>query len=100
MSLQRPILIRGGRVLDPGLGLDLPSGDVLIRNGLVSDVGSTLEVPMGAAILEANGCVVSPGWIDVHAHLYEYATTLGVSADANCLARGVTTAADAGTVQC
>jgi dihydroorotase len=91
------VVIRGGRVLDPGQELDLPSADVLVVDGQISAVGERLEIPQGAYVFDASGCIVSPGWIDMHAHLYHHATTLGVAVDSSCLERGVTTAADAGS---
>ena len=46
---------------------------------------------------DATGCIVCPGLIDLHAHVYEYATTLGVNPDKTCLLRGVTTVVDGGS---
>ena len=48
-------------------------------------------------MFDATGLVVTPGLVDIHAHLYEHVTPLGVDPDATCLARGVTTAVDAGS---
>ncbi len=47
--------------------------------------------------VDATGCIVCPGLIDLHTHVYEYATTLGVNPDRDCLSRGVTTVVDAGS---
>ena len=63
------ILIRGGRLIDPASGLDEP-GDVLIEGGLVQAAGGTIEAG-GAEVVEAAGCIVAPGFIDLHAHLRE-----------------------------
>jgi len=40
---------------------------------------------------------VTPGLIDLHTHVYAGVAPLGVEADPHCLARGVTTAVDAGS---
>ncbi len=64
------ILIRGGRVVDPALGRDA-AADVLLVDGTVSAVGPKLPAPEGAEVLEAKGCVVAPGFVDLHAHLRE-----------------------------
>ena len=40
--------------------------------------------------IDASGCMVLPGLIDCHVHVYEHCTQLGVNADDNCLARGLT----------
>jgi dihydroorotase len=64
------ILIRGGRVVDPVLGLDALR-DVLLRDGLVAEVAEHIAAPAGAEVLEAAGTVVAPGFIDMHVHLRE-----------------------------
>ncbi|MBU2549417.1 MAG: dihydroorotase [Proteobacteria bacterium] len=64
------LLIRGGRVVDPGQGLDAPR-DVLIEDGRVAGL---LDPGRGAgetAVIEAAGRVVCPGLIDMHVHLRE-----------------------------
>jgi len=46
--------------------------DVLIQEGLISTVGSKISsVPAGTVVLEASGCLVTPGLVDLHAHLRE-----------------------------
>lgn len=59
------ILIKGGRVIDPASGFDEIS-DLLIENGKISKANAE-----GAAVLDASGKVVCPGFIDMHAHLRE-----------------------------
>ncbi len=63
------LLIRGGRLIDPASGRD-EQGDVLIENGRVRAAGGNLSVD-GAEVVEAAGCIVAPGFIDLHAHLRE-----------------------------
>ena len=43
--------------------------DVLIRGGQVAEVGPGVAVPRGATVLDAGGCLVCPGLVDLHAHL-------------------------------
>jgi dihydroorotase len=66
----RPLLIRGGRVIDPSRATD-ETADVLLRDGKVEAVGRALGVPDGAELIEAAGKVVAPGLIDLHVHLRE-----------------------------
>lgn len=66
----RPMVIRGGRVIDPSQGIDARL-DLLLRDGVVADLGESLEAPEGAEIVDAAGVVVAPGLIDVHVHLRE-----------------------------
>ena len=64
-------MLRGGRVVDPAAGRD-GVADVLIRDGRVARVGPGLEVESGTAVIDVpGGCVVCPGFIDMHAHLRE-----------------------------
>src|SRR5262249_30324761 len=64
-----PLLLRGGRVLDPAAGRDGPF-DVLLEGGVVTEVGANLQ-PRGARVFDASGLLVLPGFIDLHVHLRE-----------------------------
>jgi dihydroorotase len=66
----RPILIRGGRVLDPSRGTDEVT-DLLVAEGKVQALGRDLGRPDDALVVEAGGKVVAPGLIDLHVHLRE-----------------------------
>ena len=64
-------VIRGGRVIDPGNGID-EQRDVVIRDGII--VAPPSEITGHAENLEmidAAGLVVAPGLIDLHVHLRE-----------------------------
>jgi dihydroorotase len=63
------IWIRGGRLLDPGRDHDGPA-DVLVEGGRVEAVEPRLE-GVDAEVLDATGCWVAPGFVDLHAHLRE-----------------------------
>lgn len=60
------ILIKGGRVIDPDTKLDAVT-DLYIKDGLIQKVG---EIEQGEAdrVLDAKGCYVMPGLIDLHVH--------------------------------
>lgn len=61
------VLIRGGRVLDPANGID-GTYDLLVRDGRIAEIGS-VDAEDGVPEFDAAGCLVTPGWIDVHVHL-------------------------------
>ena len=63
------LLIRGGRLLDPTADRDEP-GDVLCVDGRIEAVGAGLD-PRGAEVLDAEGAWITPGFVDLHAHLRE-----------------------------
>ncbi|MEO7421259.1 MAG: amidohydrolase family protein, partial [Ornithinibacter sp.] len=46
-------------------------GDVLLRDGIVAAAGADLEAPGGATVLDADGLVLLPGFVDLHTHLRE-----------------------------
>lgn len=75
------LLIRGGRVVDPEQGLD-GNLDVLVVEGRVAEIGRELPLPEGDAphIVDARGCIVAPGFIDMHVHFgepgYEHRETI------------------------
>ncbi len=60
------VLIRGGTVVDRDGGR---RADVLVDSGRVVAVGADLAAPPGASVLDAGGCVVAPGLVDLHTHL-------------------------------
>jgi dihydroorotase len=66
----RPILIRGGRVVDPSRGVD-EVADIFLADGKVQAHGRDLGRPDDALVLDARGKIVAPGLIDVHVHLRE-----------------------------
>jgi dihydroorotase len=63
------LLLSGGRVVDPGSGVD-GALDVLLDEGKVVRVGRELR-PEGAQVLDVRGLVVCPGFVDMHVHLRE-----------------------------
>jgi dihydroorotase len=66
----RPILIRGGRVIDPSRRTD-GIADVYVVDGRIASVGRNITGEDGAEVIEAAGKVVAPGLIDLHVHLRE-----------------------------
>ena len=84
----KPILITGGRVIDPSNGRD-GVFDVLISDGEIKAVERSIPADSldgGAQVIQADGLVVSPGFIDIHTHLrepgFEYKETIATGAEA------------------
>ena len=66
----KPVVIRGGRVVDPSQGLD-DVADLVLVDGVVRGAARGQGAPDGAEVIDAKGCVVAPGFVDLHVHLRE-----------------------------
>jgi dihydroorotase len=62
------LLIKNGRIVDPSQGVD-GELDLLVENGLIREIGTGLAAPAGAEVIDAAGCYVVPGLVDMHVHL-------------------------------
>lgn len=90
--------------------------DLLIRNGLTVDsdkqdylrrdigiIGNRIvdlenvDSTEAETVIDAAGCLVLPGLIDFHAHVFHGGTAIGVNPDVVCLPNGVTSVVDAGS---
>ena len=90
------LLIRGGRVVDPSQGISAER-DVAISGHRIVRVASKIPEAEARQVLDARGKIVTPGLIDIHVHVYDGVAPLGIPADPNCIAKGVTTVVDAGS---
>src|SRR5438876_11405073 len=91
------LIVRGGRVIDPSQNLDMVT-DVGVIGPRIAATGENL-VRQGVrdGLIDASGLLVTPGWVDLHTHVYWGVAPLGVDPDPHCLRRGLTTAVDAGS---
>jgi dihydroorotase len=98
------LIFRGGRVLDPANGIDGVM-DLLVLEGRVAAVeDKTLSLPTGTKVINADGLLVTPGLVDIHAHLFvtggnleSWAGEYSVYPDNFSFRSGVTTLVDAGS---
>jgi dihydroorotase len=65
-----PILIRGGRLIDPASHLDTTS-DLLLDGPRIVAIAPSIPPPPAARIINADGLIIAPGLIDPHVHLRE-----------------------------
>jgi len=89
------LLLKNATVIDPSQNINEVT-DVAIQNGLITATSQAITEPATDTI-DLTGKILTPGWIDIHAHVFAGATTWGIQADALCLATGVTTVVDAGS---
>ena len=89
------LILKGGRVIDERNGVD-GLFDVAIKAGKVAAVAPSIDAT-GSKVRDVSGCIVAPGLIDIHTHVYHKATSLSV--DPGFIARrsACTTLVDAGS---
>jgi dihydroorotase len=100
---QYSLLIKGGHVIDPKNQIDAVM-DVAVSGGKIAQVAANIPASEARTVADATGMFVTPGLIDIHAHVY-----YGTDPDANLgngmaslppdgftFRSGVTTAVDAG----
>lgn len=90
------LVVKGGRLIDPAQGLDKIQ-DIAVLNGKIARLADTIPASDALHVVDAADRLVTPGWIDIHVHVYDGVAPLGIPADPNCVAKGVTTVVDAGS---
>ncbi len=93
MTGPHDLVLTGATVLDPA-GRCSGRYDVAVRDGVISEIAPGIR---GAATeVDLTGAIVTPGFVDVHAHVFD-GVGGSVPGDEACLGRGTTTAVDAGS---
>jgi dihydroorotase len=90
------LVLKGGTVVDPAGGLDGVM-DVAVENGLIARIAPDIAAAEAARVIEVRGRLVTPGLIDLHAHVFEGVNRTGVNPDLGGVYAGVTTIVDAGS---
>ena len=97
------LILKGGRVIDPKNGIDAVM-DVAVREGKIVAVAGHLDSATATQVIDVRGMYVTPGFVDIHTHLFHTTGIPGVWAGDNSVAAdgfsfrtGVTTMVDAGS---
>src|SRR3989475_12821158 len=90
------LLLKGGKVVDPSSGLD-GIQDVAVQDGRIARIAPTIAMTEATRTIDVAGKIVTPGLIDVHAHVFEGVNRTGVNPDLAGVYAGVTTIVDAGS---
>lgn len=88
------LVLTGARVCDPAGSLDRIC-DVAISGDRIAAIGGGLA-PKAHRVIDLTGKLVTPGWVDLHVHVFEWVTTFGLPPDDAGVNSGVTTAVDQG----
>ncbi len=90
------LVLKGGRVVDPSSSLDGVL-DVAVENGKIARIAAGIAPAEATRVIEVGGKLVTPGLIDLHAHVFEGFNRTGVNPDLAGVLAGVTTIVDAGS---
>ncbi|RYL97047.1 amidohydrolase/deacetylase family metallohydrolase [Sporolactobacillus sp. THM7-7] len=96
MEKNRNLIIKNGNVIDPDVSEPyVEKKDIAIQNGKFVSID---EIdPSAAKIIHAGGHYVSPGFIDLHVHVFNQHAKVSIDADRVGISQGVTTIVDAGS---
>src|ERR1039458_7561279 len=93
------LLLQGGHVIDPKNGISAVR-DVAIKDGAIAAVAEHLDPAAALKVVNVAGLFVTPGLVDIHAHVYtgtgergSYAGDLSLYPDGFTFRAGVTTVA-------
>ncbi len=96
------LLLRGGHLIDPRNGISA-ARDVAIAAGKIAAIAPSIDPADATRTLDVRGLVVTPGLVDIHAHVYagtgeprSYAGDNSVYPDVVAPRSGVTTVVDVG----
>src|SRR5579863_7484223 len=90
------LLVQGGDLVGPGTGHE-GRYDVAVKEGRVASVAPDIPSHLAAEVIDARGCIVVPGLVDLHTHLFFGGTYWGVDPTPVAWRTGVTSWVDAGS---
>jgi dihydroorotase len=90
------LILKRGSLIDPSQSLT-GVHDIAIEQGMIARIAPAIPDEEARRVIEAKGLVVTPGLIDLHAHVFEGFTRFGVNPDIAGVHAGVTTIVDAGS---
>ena len=94
----KPLLLTNVKPM--AFGADTPTGavDILVDGeGKIAKIGQQLAVGDDVARVDGKGAWISPGWVDLHVHIWHGGTDISIRPSECGAERGVTTLVDAGS---
>jgi dihydroorotase len=89
------LVVKGGEVLDPSQNLRARR-DIGIRFGVIEALEADISADKALRVLNVDGKLVTPGLIDLHAHVFPYGSAIGIPADELLSFQATTTTVSAG----
>ncbi len=93
------LLLKGGTVVDASVNLN-GVHDIAVQDGKIARTAPDIASEEAAQVIDVSGKIVTPGLIDLHAHVYGGFISNGVHPDLGGVHAGVTTIVDAGSAGC
>jgi dihydroorotase len=90
------LLLKGGTVVDPSVGLH-GTYDIAVQDGKIARIAPTIPREEAPRVVDVAGKLVTPGLIDLHAHVFGGFISNGLHPDVGGVHAGVTTIVDAGS---
>ena len=90
------LILKGGHIIDPSQELNSPA-DIGLYNGRILKIQKGLNLSNAKKVIDVSKCILTPGLIDLHTHVYWGGTSLGIDAEEFCRKSAVTTAIDTGS---
>src|SRR3954465_11873483 len=90
------LVLQGGTVIDPSQRLNAQL-DVAVADGKIAELRADIETGAARRVLNVAGKIITPGLIDVHAHVFDAVAGNGVPPALGGVRAGVTTIVDAGS---
>ena len=95
---KKPLLITNVKPM--AFGAETPERmiDILVNaDGGIAEIGPSLAVSQDVTRIDGKGAFISPGWVDLHVHIWHGGTDIAIRPSECGLERGVTTLVDAGS---
>ncbi|HBQ35218.1 MAG TPA: amidohydrolase/deacetylase family metallohydrolase, partial [Ochrobactrum anthropi] len=94
----KPLLITNVKPVAFGVEHSDATTDILVgKDGSISAIGKSLNAPADVERVDGKGAWISPGWVDLHVHIWHGGTDISIRPSECGAERGVTTLVDAGS---
>lgn len=94
----KPLLLTNVKPMAFGDSAQTGTTDILVGgDGKIAAIGQSIAAPADATRIDGKGAWISPGWVDLHVHIWHGGTDISIRPSECGAERGVTTLVDAGS---